>query len=143
MLIVIFRFPRICLVVFQFPRNVLEHYRVSVGISFLSFSFFLYFWLWVFFAVKAFLQLQRKGATLQSWYAGFSLQWVLLCRALALGYIGFSSCSTWAQQMQLPGSRAGAKQLWHGGLVVARHVEPSWTRDRTRVSCFGRWILYH
>ena len=28
-------------------------------------------------------------------------------------------------------------------LAVPRHVESSWTRDRTCVPCIGRWILNH
>ena len=27
------------------------------------------------------------------------------------------------------------------GLASLRHVESSWTRDRTHVPCIGRWIL--
>ena len=34
-----------------------------------------------------------------------------------------------------------AQQLWCFGLVT--HVGSSGTRDQTRVSCIGRWILYH
>ena len=34
------------------------------------------------------------------------------------------------------------QQLWHTGLVALWHVESSWIRDRTPVSCIGRWILY-
>ena len=31
----------------------------------------------------------------------------------------------WAQQLQLPGSRAEAQYLWHSGLVALRHVGSS------------------
>ena len=31
------------------------------------------------------------------------------CRAQALGYVGFSSCSTWARRQQIPGSGAQAQ----------------------------------
>ena len=34
-----------------------------------------------------------------------------------------------------------AQQFWHTGLAVSWHVDSSWTRDRTRVPCIGRWIL--
>ena len=47
------------------------------------------------------------------------------------------------QQLQLTGSRAWAQELWHAGLVALWHVGSSWIRDRTCVSCIGRWILYH
>ena len=34
-------------------------------------------------------------------------------------------------------------QLWHMGLVAPRHVESSWTRDRTGVPRTGRRIPIH
>ena len=40
-------------------------------------------------------------------------------------------------------SRAQAQQLWHTGLAAPWCVGSSWTRDRTCVSCIGRWILNH
>ena len=40
-------------------------------------------------------------------------------------------------------SRAQAQQLWHTGLAAPWRVGSSWTRDRTCVSCIGRWILNH
>ena len=43
----------------------------------------------------------------------------------------------------LVGSRAQAQQLWHTGLVAPQHVGSSQTRDRTRVCCIDRQILYH
>ena len=50
----------------------------------------------------------------------------------------------WALQwLWLPGPRAQAQWLWTMGLVALLHVRSSWTRDRTHVSCIGRWILYH
>ena len=48
-----------------------------------------------------------------------------------------------AQQLQFPGSRAQAQQLWYTGLVPPWHVGSSWTGDRTHISCVGRWILCH
>ena len=50
---------------------------------------------------------------------------------------GFSSC------VRLLGSSAQAQELWRLGLAALRHVGSSWTRDRTRVPCIGRQILYH
>ena len=41
-----------------------------------------------------------------------------------------------------PGSRAQVQLLWHMGLVALGHVESSWIRDQTRVSCIDRQILY-
>ena len=31
-----------------------------------------------------------------------------------------------------------AQPLWHLGLVALRHMESSWTRDRTHVPCIGK-----
>ena len=42
--------------------------------------------------------------------------------------MGFSSCSSCAQQVQLTGSRAGAQQLWRTGLAVPRRVGSSQNR---------------
>ena len=65
------------------------------------------------------------------------------CRgAWALRHKGFSSCSMWALQVQLLGSRAQV-QLWRAGFVAPWHVGSSQIRDRTRVSCIGRQILCH
>ena len=92
----------------------------------------------------------------------FWLCWVLTCAGSSLDAEGaLSSCSArashcvaslvverrlegpWAQQLQLPGSWLQAQQLWRAGLVAPRHVGSSWFRDRTRVSCIGRRILYY
>ena len=42
---------------------------------------------------------------------------------------GFSSRGTWAQYLQLPGSRAQAQSLWPVGFVALGHVGSSLTRD--------------
>ena len=47
------------------------------------------------------------------------------------------------QQLQLPGVRAQAQQLWHTGLVALWQVGSSWTRDQTGVPCIARQILNH
>ena len=59
---------------------------------------------------------------------GFSLMWLLLLQAQAPGAgasvvasCGLSRCGAWA-------------------LVALKHEESSWTRERTFVSCIGRWI---
>ena len=33
--------------------------------------------------------------------------------------------------------------MWPEGLAAPRQVESSQIRDKTGVSCFGKWILYH
>ena len=51
------------------------------------------------------------------------------CRAWAPGSLGFRSCGMWAQELQLPGSRAQAQKLWCTGLVALWHVGSSWPGD--------------
>ena len=62
---------------------------------------------------------------------GFSLWWLFLLQSKGSRAQGL-------QQLQLQGSRAQAQQLWSISLVVPWHVESSWTRDQTSVSCIGR-----
>ena len=105
---------------------------------------FIYFWLcWVFVAARGLSLVAASGGCSSLRCAGFSLRWPLLLRSTGSRHAGFSSCSTWAQQLWVTGSRAQAKQLWHTGLVAPQHVGSSWTRARTRVPCIGRWILNH
>ena len=53
------------------------------------------------------------------------------CGARAPGCTCFNDCGTWAPQLQLPGSRARAQQLWHTDLVGPWLVGSSHTRTRT------------
>ena len=53
---------------------------------------------------------------------GFSLLWLLLCRAQALERGGFRGL--------LLGSGAQVQELWRTGLVVSRHVGSSHTKDQ-------------
>ena len=68
-------------------------------------------------------------------YVGFSLWWLLCCRAWALGHVGFSSC--------------GSQALEHSSVVVMHgfscplHEESSATRDQIHVLCISRWICNH
>lgn len=55
----------------------------------------------------------------------------------------FSSCDEQASHcvwlsLWSMGSRAWAQYLWHTGLAAPCHVEPSWTRYQTYVSCIGK-----
>ena len=85
---------------------------------------------------RAFSSCGKRGHS-SLWCAGFSL-WSLGSR-----HMGFSSCSTWAQQLRLVGCRVQAQQLWHTGLVAPRHVGSSQTRARTHVPCIGRQTPNH
>ena len=63
--------------------------------------------------------------------AGFPLPRLLLSQRTGPRCMGFSSCSTWAQQLR------------HVGFGAPQHVGFSWSGDRTCVPCIGRWILNH
>ena len=52
------------------------------------------------------------------------------CGTQALGHVGSVAVA--------PASRAQA-HYW----VAPRHVGSSWIREPARVSCIGRWVLYH
>ena len=100
--------------------------------SFFKFIYlFIYFWLcWVFLAARRLSLVAASGGYSSLRWAGFSLRWLLLLGARALG--------TWAQQLWLVGSRAQAQQLWHTGFVAPWHMGSSRTRARTHVPCIGR-----
>ena len=56
---------------------------------------------------------------------------------------GFSSCSTWAQNLWLTDSKAQAQSLWHTGLIAPTQVGSSQTRGWTGIPCIVRQILNH
>ena len=78
---------------------------------------------------------ESRGHSSRQW-EGLSPQWLLLL--LSTGSRAFG-----LQYLQLPGSRAQARELRCTGLVTSRHVGSSWIRDQTRVSCIGRQIPHH
>ena len=54
------------------------------------------------------------------------------CGAQALGLTGFRGCSTWAQQLWVPISRAQAQWLWHThlvGIFPNRRLNLNWQAD--------------
>ena len=107
-------------------------------------NLFIYFWLcWVFIAVRGLSLVAVSRGYSSLWCAGFSLRWLLLLQSTGSRRMGFSSCSTWAQQLWLTGSRVQAQQLWRTGLVALQHVGSSQTRAQTHVPCIGRRILNH
>ena len=73
---------------------------------------------------------------------GFSLWWLFLlwstgfrCMGSVVAAYMFSSHGSWALRHGLSSQHIGSVVLWHVG--------SSQTRDRTHVTCNGRWILYH
>ena len=86
---------------------------------------------WVFVRAQGPSPAVARGGYSSLQYTGFSLWRLLLYWSSGSRRAGFSSGSTWAQQ------------LWPTGLVAPHHVESSWTRDWIHVSCIGRQILIH
>ena len=62
------------------------------------------------FICEVFVAAHRPSLVVESrvysllWYMGFSLWWLLLLRSTGCRVLGFSSCGTWAQLLQLMGS---------------------------------------
>ena len=80
----------------------------------------IYFWLrWVFVAAHGLSLVVVSGGYSSLRCAGFSLQ------SMGSRRVGFSSCSTWAQQLWHAGPRAHRlQQLWHAGsAVVLRELQ--------------------
>ena len=97
---------------------------------------------WVFIAACGLSLVAVSGGYSSLRCAGFSLWWLLLW-STGSRHAVFSTCSTWAQQLWLSGSRAQAQQLWRTNLVASRHVGSSRTGTQTRIICIGRRILNH
>ena len=90
--------------------------------DFLKIFYWLIFWLhWVCVAVCRLSLVAARGGYSWLWCMGFSLPWLLL----------------------LQSSGTQAQWLHCTGLATQRHVESSWTRNRTCIPCTGRWILIH
>ena len=92
---------------------------------------YIYFWLCQVFVAAHGLSLVVVSGDYSLRCSGFSLQWLLSLQNSGSRYTGFSSCSTWAQQ------------VWHIGLVALQHAVSSQTRDRTHVPYIGRRTLIH
>ena len=96
---------------------------------FYTFYLFIYFWLrWLFVPVRGLSLVVASRGYSSLRCAGFSLRWLLFLQSMGSRRVGFSSCGMQDQQLWLVGSRAQAQQLWHTGLVAARHVGSSQTR---------------
>ena len=121
---------------------------LSLWVYFFIYYTYIQFYLFIFDSVGSLLLLchfspvEVSGATLcrGAWAphcSDFSC-----CGSRTPGHAGCSSCSLWAQDVT-PYFGAQAQWLWPTGSVALQHAGSSWTWDWTRVSCIGRWILYH
>ena len=110
-----------------------------------------YLWLFLFNSLKIIVFIYSPLAVLGlHCFAGFSLvavskgsSLVVVCRILTVVASEPPQSMDSVVVLQLLGYRAQAQQLWLMSLVTLWHVGSSQTRDRTRVSCTGRKILYH
>ena len=69
---------------------------------------------------------------------GATLQWSVDSRLL-----GIQQLEHTGSVVAAPGLESTGSATWHIGLVAPPHEGSSRTRDRTRVSCIGRRVLYH
>ena len=94
------------------------------------FSLFLSVWLlWVFVAACGLSLVVVSRGYSSLWSQAFSVWWLLLLQSTRSRRAGFSSCDALA--------------LACTSFVSQKHVGSSWTRDRTWVTCIGRWTLHH
>ena len=115
--------------------TILFFFKAEGVLLFLFIYLCIYFWLcWVFVAARGLSLVAVSGGYSSLRCAGFSLLWLLLLRSTGSRRAGFSSCGSRALECRL---------MWHMGFAAPRHVGSSRTRDRTCVSCIGRWILNH
>ena len=121
------------------PFLVLESFHLKVRSMFFNIILF-FIYTWVFTVAQL---LSSHGA--QASHLFFTYTWVFLVAQL------LSSCG--AQASQCSGFSCSREQalghsgLRSGGSWVLDHRLSSWSawvdRDRTHVSCIGRWMLYH
>ena len=107
----------------------------KLGIAYFK-IFIYYFWLhWVFIAARGLSLVALNGGYYSLWFAGFSLQQLLLLRSMGSRRVGFSSCDLQALERRLSSCATGAQ--------FSVHVVSSRARAQTRVPCIGRQILNH
>ena len=122
--------------------------------SFNAYNLYICFWLhWVFIAVcRLFSSCGEPGLLPSCISQGFSLRWLLLLLSTGSRALGLQWFRRVGSAVAAPSSSTGSIVVVNGlscpvsrgmGLASLCHVESSWTRDRTRVPCIGRWILNH
>ena len=78
------------------------HFKTILSVSLFSAC-------WVFIAAQVFLELQCAEAALRRGAQASHGGGLFCCGVRALGRTAFSSCGTWTQSLQFPGSRAQAQ----------------------------------
>ena len=94
--------------------GVYRNYHMLSSHTSVNFFYFLriYFWpRWAFVAVCGLSLVTENGATLQLWYEGFSLQWLLLLGSAGSRHSGFNSCGSWALEHRLNSCSTQAQML--------------------------------
>ena len=98
--------------VYKKAVRLFQNKIVSILFFFFLFLYFIYLFFgrlrWVFVAARGLSLVVASGGYSSLWCAGFSLQWLLLLWSTGSRCMGFSSCSTRAQQLWLACSRAQA-----------------------------------
>ena len=90
---------------------------------------------WSWWLHRLFSSCGERGLLPSWWGAGFSLRWLLLLRSTGSRVHGYRESWSVALKHRLSSCDTGLVAPWHMG--------SSQVRDRTRVSCFDRRILYH
>ena len=122
-----------CVLKFTLTVNLLT---IDHRPHFLKFYLFIYFWLLsVFSASRAFLQLRGAEAALYLVVCG-----LLIAVASFVAEHGLQGMQT--SVVVVPGLQSTDSVVVELRAQLLRHVGSSWTRDKTRVSCIGRRILY-
>ena len=119
---------------YYIPNTTRASFRLPLHVYLFTYISLAYFWLWrAFVAAGAFSSCSQRGP------AGCRVQ-ASHCGGFSV--VGHGLSGTGAPAWWLPGCRTQAQQLWCR-LVALPRVGSSQTRDRSHVSCIGRWILYH
>ena len=74
---------------------------------------------------------------------GYSVAVVCVLIVVASLVVEWSLGCTGLQQLQFPGSKVQAQQLWCIGFVAPWHVGSSQIRDGTYIFCIGRRIPHY
>ena len=96
-----------------------------IGSVFFLINLFIYFWLcWVFITACSLSLIAASRGYSSLWYAGFSLQWLLLLPSTGSRHTGFSSCGAKALELRLSSCGVWAQLLCSMWDLPRPHIEP-------------------